>query len=93
MARSDLDTLAAARSARLAAAAAAPWWKRAARGVAVAWNRYLISTAANCFAWWERLIVHATLGAAVGLVAYGGLLVTRGARAALASTFPKGRAW
>lgn len=52
------------------------------RRIRTAWFQYLITLAAYCFDWWERLIVHAlVLGGGV-LGFYGLLLVGRAAGAA-----------
>ena len=85
MAAGDVERLRAARAARAAAAARAPPPARAAAALAVAWQQYLITFAAYCFSWWERLIVHATLAGAGALLLYGGALAARGARAAAAA--------
>lgn len=82
----DVRALRERLAAERRAAAAAPLFSPRGRVSAAArrlWLQYLITWAAYCFDWWERLIVHACLLSVVGLCVYGARLGWRAAGAAV----------
>ena len=68
-----------------AAAASAPLPARLAALARRLWLQYLITWAAYCFDWWERLVVHGCLLTVAGLLFYGVRLGARAARAVVVS--------
>ena len=80
----DVRRLRELRRAERAAAASAPPHQRLAALARRLWLQYLITWAAYCFDWWERLVVHACLITVAGLMLYGVSLGARAARAAAA---------
>ena len=54
------------------------------RRVRTAWFQYLITLAPYCFEWWEQLIVHALVVAAMAGAFYLCVLIVRGAGLVLA---------
>ena len=81
----DVRRLRELRRAERAAAASAPPHQRLAALARRLWLQYLITWAAYCFDWWERLVVHACLITVAGLMLYGVSLGARAARAAAAA--------
>ena len=80
----DVRRLRDLRRAERAAAASAPFHTRLAALFRRLWLQYLITWAAYCFDWWERLVVHGCLLTVAGLLVYGVSLGVRGARAVMA---------
>ena len=82
----DVRKLRELRRAERAAAASAPFHKRFLALVQRLWLQYLITWAAYCFDWWERLVVHGCLITVAGLLFYGVSLGVRAARAVVSAS-------